>query len=404
MYVLVINSGSSSIKFSLFRVDTRAAVASGSVSRIGEAGPYLDYSGPKGAYRKDIESPTHADALDSVLRALRDPDDGVLDSLDDIQAVGHRVVHGGSVIRQSVLIDDAVVDQVKDLIPLAPLHNPPNLVGIIDCRNLLPDTPQVAVVDTSFHQTMPAHAYMYAIPYNMYEQYGLRRYGFHGSSYRYVSRRAATMLGQQPQDLRMVICHLGNGSSVAAVMHGRSIDTSMGMTPLEGLVMGTRSGDIDAGLVLSLCSNRVGLAPEEVDRMLNKESGLLGISGVSNDVRELSAHAAAGDLRCMLALDMYAYRIKKYIGAYAAAMGGIDALVFTAGIGENSTEVRASICNGLGFLGIAVDPESNSAARGEEADITAEAAGVRVLVVPTDEEMIIFEDTLMLTQAVNASA
>jgi acetate kinase len=374
------------------------------VSRIGEAGPYLDYSGPKGAYRKDIESPTHADALDSVLRALRDPDDGVLDSLDDIQAVGHRVVHGGSVIRQSVLIDDAVVDQVKDLIPLAPLHNPPNLVGIIDCRNLLPDTPQVAVVDTSFHQTMPAHAYMYAIPYNMYEQYGLRRYGFHGSSYRYVSRRAATMLGQQPQDLRMVICHLGNGSSVAAVMHGRSIDTSMGMTPLEGLVMGTRSGDIDAGLVLSLCSNRVGLAPEEVDRMLNKESGLLGISGVSNDVRELSAHAAAGDLRCMLALDMYAYRIKKYIGAYAAAMGGIDALVFPAGIGENSTEVRASICNGLGFLGIAVDPESNSAARGEEADITAEAAGVRVLVVPTDEEMIIFEDTLMLTQAVNASA
>jgi acetate kinase len=277
------------------------------------------------------------------------------------------------------------------------------LAGVLECRRILPRTPQVAVLDTSFHQTMPPVAYMYAIRYDLYERYGARRYGFHGSSYRYVARRAADMLGRGTRDFKMVICHLGNGSSIAAVKRGRSVDTSMGMTPVEGLMMGTRSGDIDAGLVLRLTAGKHGLAPEEIDRILNNESGILGISGVSNDVREVSARAAAGDLRCMLALDMYAYRIKKYIGAYAAAMGGIDLLVFTAGVGENSAEVRASVCDGLEFLGIAIDPELNSATRGTEADISAEGSTVRVLVVPTNEEAIIVQDTLLLTRGVATS-
>ncbi len=403
MYILVINSGSSSIKFSLYDAETRDSAASGAVSSIGEPRPYLDFSSSKGTYRREVESPTHAEALDCAFNALQDGETGVLTSLDEIQAIGHRVVHGGSVIRQSVLIDDAVIDQIKDCIPFAPLHNPPNLAGVLECRRILPRTPQVAVLDTSFHQTMPPVAYMYAIPYDLYERYGARRYGFHGSSYRYVARRAADMLGRGTYHFKMVICHLGNGSSIAAVKRGRSVDTSMGMTPVEGLMMGTRSGDIDAGLLLRLNAGKHGLAAEEIDRILNNESGILGISGVSNDVREVSARAAAGDLRCMLALDMYAYRIKKYIGAYAAAMGGIDILVFTAGVGENSAEVRASVCDGLEFLGIAIDPELNSATRGTEADISVEGSTVRVLVVPTNEEAIIVQDTLLLTKGVATS-
>jgi len=404
VYILVINSGSSSIKFSLYNAKTRGSVASGAVSRIGEARPCLDFSSAKGRYSREVESPTHAEALDCAFNAMQDGETGVLTSLDEIQAIGHRVVHGGSLIRQSVLIDDAVIDQIKDCIPFAPLHNPPNLAGVLECRRILPKTPQVAVLDTSFHQTMPPVAYMYAIRYDLYERYGARRYGFHGSSYRYVSRRAADMLGRRAQDLKMVICHLGNGSSIAAVKRGRSVDTSMGMTPVEGLMMGTRSGDIDAGLVLSLNAGKPGLAPEQMDHILNNESGILGISGVSNDVREVSARAAAGNLRCTLALDMYAYRIKKYIGAYAAAMGGIDLLVFTAGIGENSAEIRSRICDGLKFLGIAIDPELNSATQGTEADLSAEGSTVRVLVVPTSEEAIIVQDTLLLTKEVAKSA
>jgi acetate kinase len=404
VYVLVINSGSSSIKFSLYGADTRDLVASGAVSRIGEPAPYLDFSSANGRCHKDVESATHAEALACAIDALQDNETGVLTSLDEIQAIGHRVVHGGSVIRQSVLIDDAVIGQIRDCIPFAPLHNPANLAGILECRRIIPGTPQVAVLDTSFHQTMPPVAYMYAVPYDMYERYGARRYGFHGSSFRCVAGRAADILGRAARDLRMVICHLGNGSSVAAVKCGQSIDTSMGMTPSEGLMMGTRSGDIDPGLVLRMNAGEHGLAPGGMDHILNHESGILGISGVSNDVREVSSRAAAGHVRCKLALDMYAYRVKKYVGAYAAAMGGIDLLAFTAGIGENSAEIRSSVCDGLEFLGIAIDPELNRATRGVEADVSTEGSTVRVLVVPTNEEAIIVQDTLLLTEDLASAA
>jgi acetate kinase len=398
MYILVVNSGSSSIKFSLFGSDAERPVASGVISRIGEPEPHFEFSSIKGRYRRDVDCPTHAEALTKLLAALQDTETGVVASLREIQAVGHRVVHGGSVIRESVLIDDAVIGQIRDCIPFAPLHNPANLTGILECRRILPNTPQVAVLDTSFHQTMPPVAYMYAIPYEMYERHGARRYGFHGTSFRFVAGRTARHLGRAPEGLRMVICHLGNGSSVAAVKHGQSLDTSMGMTPMEGLMMGTRSGDIDPGLVFSMAMGEAFSGAGEMERILNHQSGILGISGVSNDVRDISAHAAAGHARCRLALDMYAYRVRKYVGAYAAAMGGIDLLAFTAGIGENSAEIRSGVCDGLEFLGIRIDPELNRATHGMEADVSRTDSTVRVLVVPTNEEAIIAQDTVMLTR------
>ncbi|MEW6406233.1 MAG: acetate kinase [Chloroflexota bacterium] len=404
MYILVINSGSSSIKFGLYDAANQYSTASGDVSRIGEKGSYLKYSGGGEVYRKDVDALSHAKALECIMEALLDGKNGALKSLEEIDAVGHRVVHGGSTIRQSVVVDEEVINKIRECIPFAPLHNPPNLEAILECRRLLPGIPQVAVLDTSFHQTMPPQAYMYAIPYDLYEKYGARRYGFHGSSYRYVSLRAAEMMGRRPQDLRMVVCHLGNGSSMAAIRRGRSVDTTMGMTPVEGLMMGTRSGDIDAGLVLRLIAGKPGLSVKEVDRILNNESGILGISGLSKDMRDVQARAVAGDLRCMLALDMYAYRIRKYVGAYAAAMGGIDLLVFTGGIGENSAEVRGSVCDELGFLGIEIDSMINSATQGVERDISTPEARVRVLVVPTNEEKIIVQDTLMLTRTLRVMA
>jgi acetate kinase len=398
MYVLVLNSGSSSIKFGLHAADTQELTASGAVSRIGEQGSYLDYSGSAGKYRKDADMPDHAKALEGIVRALLDEERGALSSLREIRAVGHRVVHGGSEIVESVIIDDEAIRRIEHCVPLAPLHNPPSLAGIFACRLLLPNTPQVAVLDTAFHQTMPPHAYRYAIPQTYYETFGIRRYGFHGTSFRYVSQRAAELVGRGFEDLRMVVCHLGNGSSMAAIKGGKSVDTTMGMTPLEGLMMGTRSGDIDPGAVLFMMNAAPGLSASDVDRVLNKQSGFLGVSGRGNDVRDVVEHAFDGDERCALALDMYAYRIKKYIGAYAAAMGGIDLLVFTAGIGENSAEVRAAVCAGLQFLGIEVDPQLNSSTHGGERDISVTEAKARVLVVPTDEELMIVQDTLALTQ------
>lgn len=400
MYVLVINAGSSSIKFGLHDARTQGAVATGEAAKIGEAGAYLDFSGAKGPSRTSVPISDHAEGFGLIFEALVDAEKGVLRSLDEIRAVGHRVVHGGSTIGRSMVIDDDVVERIRECIPFAPLHNPAHLAGILECRRLLPGTPQVVVPDTAFHQTVPAYAHMYAIPYEFYEKYGARRYGFHGSSYRYVSRRAAEMMGGLTEDYRMVVCHLGNGSSMAAIKHGRSIDTTMGFTPAEGLMMGTRSGDIDLGLVLEMIAGRPGLTAEQVDRILNKQSGILGISGVSNDMREVSAHAEAGDQRCTLALDMYSYRIKKYIGAYAAAMGGIDLLVFSGGIGANNAHVRDAACHDLEFLGIAIDHECNKATLGVEGDISAQGSRASVLVIPTNEEAILVEDTLMLTGGV----
>ncbi|MBN1631216.1 MAG: acetate kinase [Thermoleophilia bacterium] len=399
MYVLVINSGSSSVKFGLYSADTQELAASGAASKIGEPGSYLSLTNRGVDSHVDIPAADHADALHGIVRALLDPEHRVLTSVDEIQAIGHRVVHGGNAIIESKRIDDETIALIERCVPLAPLHNPPNLVGIVECRRLFPHTPQVAVLDTAFHQTMPPRAYHYAIPPDYCDVHGIRRYGFHGTSFRYVSQRAAELVGGRLEDLRMVICHLGNGSSIAAVKAGKSVDTSMGMTPLEGLMMGTRSGDIDPGAVLFMMTGPPGLSPSDVDRVLNKESGFLGLSGRGNDVRDVLKYAADGDARCALALEMYAYRITKYVGAYAAAMGGIDVLVFTAGIGENSAQVREAVCTGLEFLGVELDGVLNDATHGEERDISRREARTRVLVVPTNEELMIVRDTLALTQA-----
>lgn len=376
MKILVLNCGSSSIKYQLRDSNAHAVLAKGLVSRIGE----------------DPAIPNHGRALEVILESLVDPDAGVLRDLSEVSAVGHRAVHGGSFFTAPVLITAEVIAKMEEYAPLAPLHNPPILLGIRESLRHLPGTPQVAVFDTAFHTTIPAKAHVYALPYRYYTDYGVRRYGFHGNSFQYVSRRVDAILDglQQP---KVVIAHLGNGASIAAIQGGKSVDTSMGLTPLEGLVMGTRPGDVDPGVILYLM-RQLGLSESDVDRVLNKESGMLGLSGVGNDMRDVLAAAAAGDERCKLAVDIYAYRLKKYVGAYAAAMGGMDALVFTAGIGENSPEIRAAVCEGLGFLGIELDAGANARARGVESDIGAPGARVRVLVVPTDEERLIANETV----------
>jgi acetate kinase len=351
------------------------------VSRIGE----------------DPAIPDHGRALELILESLLDPETGVVNSLSEVSAVGHRAVHGGSFFTAPVLVTPEVIAKMEEYAPLAPLHNPPIILGIKEALRVLPGIPQVAVFDTAFHTTIPVRAHLYALPYRFYTDNGVRRYGFHGNSFQYVSRRVDVLLGQ-PDHSRVVIAHLGNGASVAAVQDGKSVDTSMGLTPLEGLVMGTRPGDVDPGIILYLM-RELGLSEKDVDRILNKESGLLGVSGVSNDVRDVLARAGAGDERCRLALDLYAYRLKKYIGAYAAAMGGLDALVFTAGIGENSPEIRAAACEGLGFLGIKIDEMLNATTRGVEKDISVPGSSVRVLVVPTDESRLIAEETLGVLKA-----
>lgn len=375
--VLVLNSGSSSIKYELRDSQARTVLASGEVGRIGEEGGVRD----------------HGRALESILRALVTAGGGPLEDLSGVDAVGHRVVHGGSHFSGPALLTTEVISKIEECSPLAPLHNPPALLGIREALRVLPDTPQVAVFDTAFHSTIPPKAHVYALPYDYYERRGVRRYGFHGISLQSVTATADRLLGGAVKDSKMVVAHLGNGASVTAVDRGRSVDTSMGLTPLEGLVMGTRPGDVDPGVLLYLL-RELGLTAADVDRVMNKESGLLGVSGVSNDMRDVLADAAGGGDRSKLALEIYCYRLRKYIGAYAAAMGGIDVLVFTAGVGENSADIRAKVCEGLGFLGLVVDPDANARARGVDAAIAASGSSVKVLVIATDEERVIADETV----------
>ena len=395
MKILVINCGSSSLKYQLFDMDHESVLAKGLVERIGIDGSQIKHT--KTGLETLVQQtpiPDHKVAIKLVLDTLLGSSHGVLTSLDELSAVGHRVVHGGEDFASSVKIDAKVLEAVKRCVPLAPLHNPANIMGIEAVLEALPNVPQVGVFDTAFHQTMPQHAFMYGVPYGYYEKYKVRRYGFHGTSHYFVSRRAAEMLGQPIERLKIITCHLGNGSSITAVDGGKSVDTSMGFTPLAGVLMGTRSGDVDPAL-LPFIAKTEKMGMDEIDMLLNKKSGLLGISGISSDLRDVEDAALKGDKRAQLAANMLNYDIKKFVGAYAAAMGGVDVLVFTAGVGENSIPTRAAVCEGLEFLGIKIDPEKN-AVRGKEADISAADSRVRVLVIPTNEELMIARDTKRL--------
>ena len=394
MNVLIINAGSSSLKYQLMDPETGAVSAKGLCERIYIDGRLTHNANGKKIV-KDIPMPTHSEAIQAVLAILVDPVDGVIKSTDEIDAVGHRVLHGGMEFFDSCIINDEVIAAIEKCIPLGPLHNPANLMGIRACQAVMPNTPQVAVFDTAFHQTMPAKAYMYALPYEMYEKYGIRRYGFHGTSHRYVSQRVCEYLGVDPAGKRIITCHVGNGGSISAVKDGKCIDTSMGLTPLEGLMMGTRSGDVDGGAV-TFIMDKEGLAPSEMSNLLNKKSGVAGVTGVSSDMREVIAAAHEGNPRCRLALDMYAYRVKKYIGAYAAAMNGVDIILFTGGVGENQADMREAFCNGLDYLGVSLDKAKNNTVRGDEAIISTPDSKVTVCVIPTDEELMIAKDTMAL--------
>lgn len=393
MYILIINAGSSSVKYKLYNMDNESVLATGLVDRINMDGSYLRHEpaiGKKAIIKAQV--PDYQVAIDMIMSALVNPEHGVILSIDQISAVGHRVVHGGEKISDSVFIDPEIERLIQEYYILAPLHNKPNMLGIQACKRILPDVPHVAVFDTAFHRNIPEEAYLYAIPYKYYRNHDIRRYGFHGTSHRYVSSKAAQFLGQRLEDLKMLTCHLGNGSSVAAVKNGKSIDTSMGFTPLEGLIMGTRSGDMDPALVLYLVE-QIGMTVPEVNKMLNKESGLLGLSELSSDVRDLEEASSKGNKQALMALMCFAYRIKKYIGAYAAVMNGLDCVVFTAGIGENSSRIRAMSCKDLDFLGIKIDDKRNSISLGERM-ISTDDSMVKVLVIPTNEELLIARDTL----------
>ena len=392
MKVLVINAGSSSLKYQLMDTDTRTVLAKGLCERIGIDGR-LTHKVPAKDLKLEFEiaMPTHAEAIQSVLDALTSAEHGVIRSMSEIDAVGHRVVHGGEKFAASARIDADVMAALEECIPLAPLHNPANITGIKACQAVMPSTPMVAVFDTAFHQTMPARSYIYALPYEYYEKDKVRRYGFHGTSHRYVSARAAALLGKPIEELKIITCHLGNGSSVSAIDGGRSVDTSMGFTPLAGVPMGTRSGDLDAG-ILEYLMNKYGMDIKEMLNVLNKKSGVLGISGVSSDFRDLEEAAKAGNDRAQLALDSFQYSVKKLVGAYAAAMGGVDAIVFTAGVGENDAVTRMAIASGLEFMGVKMDAEANNT-RGHEAVVSAADSKVKVLLSPTDEELMIAMDT-----------
>jgi len=396
--VLVINSGSSSIKYQLLAMPEGAVLAKGLVQRIGEPEGKLEQHAGEQHVERAEPIADHARGLERLVELLTQGDAAPLDSVEEIGAVGHRVVHGGEHFKDSALIDDDVVQAIEDHSELAPLHNPPNLLGIQVARRLLPKVPQVAVFDTSFHQTLPAHAFRYALPKSFYTEDRVRRYGFHGTSHKYVAGRAASILGKPLSELDLITCHLGNGASMAAIAKGRVVDTSMGLTPLEGLVMGTRCGDIDPAIIFHMARTR-SLDIDALDKTLNKKSGLLGLSGTSNDVRELLERSAGGDEDATLALDVYCYRIKKYVGAYLAVLGRMDALIFTAGVGENSPAVRSKVCGGLEAMGIAIDASKNDRARGE-VDVTASGAKSRVLVVPTNEEKLIATDTYGLASSV----
>ena len=392
MNVLVINAGSSSLKYQLMDTDTRSVLAKGLCERIGIDGRLTHKIPSKDAkYEFEIAMPTHAEAIQSVLDALTNAEHGVISSMKEIDAVGHRVVHGGEKFAASALITEEVMAAIEECIPLAPLHNPANITGIKACQAVMPGVPMVAVFDTAFHQTMPPKSYIYALPYEYYETDKVRRYGFHGTSHRYVSQRAADMLGKPIESLKIITCHLGNGSSVSAVDCGKSVDTSMGFTPLAGLPMGTRSGDLDAG-ILEYLMTKYNMDIKEMLNILNKKSGVLGISGVSSDFRDLEDAAKGGNQRAELALESFQYNVKKLVGAYAAAMGGVDAIVFTAGVGENDAATRMAVASGLEFMGVKMDADANNV-RGKEAIISAADSKVAVLLVPTDEELMIAMDT-----------
>ena len=388
MNVLIINAGSSSLKYQLMNPETGDVSAKGLCERIGIDGRLTHKVGDK-KVELEIAMPTHSEAISATLNILQDAEHGVIKSVDEIDAVGHRVVHGGMEFSDSCLIDDAAIKAIEKCIPLGPLHNPANLMGIEACRAVMPNTPQVAVFDTAFHMTMEPKAYRYAIPTEYYENDNIRRYGFHGTSHKYVARRAAALTGKT--ELKMVNCHLGNGSSMAAIKNGKCQDTTMGLSPLAGVPMGTRSGDIDACVVQFIC-NKHNITVDECLNMLNKKSGMLGISGVSSDFRDLEDGAKKGDANCALAREKFCYEVAKYVGAYAAALNGIDVLTFTAGVGENDCAVRAAVCEYLGFMGVKIDPELNGN-RGKEMKISTPDSAVEVWIVPTNEELMIAQDT-----------
>ena len=397
MNILVINAGSSSLKYQLLNPETQEVLAKGLCERIGIDGKFTyKPTGKEAVKEADVAMPTHSEAIQAVLNALVDPANGVIASMDEIGAVGHRVVHGGEKFASSVLITDEVMAAIEECNPLAPLHNPANIIGIKACQALMPNTPMVAVFDTAFHQTMPPVAYTYALPYEYYEKDKVRRYGFHGTSHKYVSQRAAAMLGKPIEELKLISCHLGNGSSVTAIDGGKSVDTTMGFTPLAGLPMGTRSGDLDAG-ILEYIMGKYGYDIKEMVSILNKKSGVQGVSGVSSDFRDLENAHKEGNERAGLAVDMFNYGVKKYIGAYAAAMGGVDAIIFTAGVGENSASQRLAIASDLEFMGVKMDAEANSV-RGKETVISAADSKVKVLLIPTNEELMIAMDTAAIAK------
>ena len=397
MNVLVINAGSSSLKYQLLNPTTGELLAKGLCERIGIDGLFTykpQLPGKEAIKAASVSMPTHSEAIQAVLNALVDEKNGVIGSMKEIDAVGHRVVHGGEKFASSVRIDDAVMEALKECTPFAPLHNPANIIGINACRDVMGDVPMVAVFDTAFHQTMPGKAYMYAVPYEYYKNDGIRRYGFHGTSHRYVSARCAELMGKPIEELKLISCHMGNGSSICAIDGGKCVDTSMGFTPLVGLPMGTRCGDLDAG-VIQFIMNKYGISIDEMLNILNKKSGVLGVSGVSSDFRDLEEGAEKGNERCALAREKFAYEVKKLIGAYAAVMGGVDAIIFTAGVGENDALERMQIASGLEYMGVKMDEDANNV-RGEERVISATDSKVKVLLIPTNEELMIAMDTASL--------
>lgn len=398
MKILVLNCGSSSIKYALYNMDDNSVMTSGVAERVGLKDAFVKVklaNGEKKQIMHDI--PEHKEGVKFIFSILTDPEIGVIKDLKEIDAVGHRIVHGGEKFNKSVLLNEEAIKGIESVSDLAPLHNPAHLKGISAVTELMPNLPQVGVFDTAFHQTMPATSYLYAIPYDIYEKFSARRYGFHGTSHRYVSKRVCDFLGVKPEGTKIITCHIGNGASISAIVDGKCFDTSMGLTPLEGLMMGTRSGDIDGGAITYI-EKKLGLNSDEMSTVLNKKSGLLGVSGISSDMREIFDAVQAGNERAKLAFEMYCYRIKKYIGAYAAAMGGCDIIVFTAGVGENQSQVRQLSCTGLEFMGVKIDEAKNNATHGEEAIISTSDSKVKVCVIPTNEELVIAMDTMNLVK------
>ena len=396
MKILVLNCGSSSIKYALYNMEDCSVMAQGGAERVGLDGAFVKVKLPNGEKREiKHDIPEHTEGVKFIFQLLTDSEIGAIKSLDEIDAVGHRMVHGGEKFAHSVILNEEVMEAFKECIDLAPLHNPANIKGVMAVHELMPGMKQVGVFDTAFHQTMPKYAYLYPIPYNLYKQYGIRRYGFHGTSHRYVSARACEFLGLDYKSQKIITCHIGNGGSVAAIKDGKCIDTSMGLTPLEGVMMGTRSGDVDAGAVIYL-QKKLGLDADGLSDLLNKKSGVLGISEISSDMREIEDAAHSGNKRAQLALDMYFYRVKKYVGAYAAALGGCDVLVFTAGVGENQSDLRQEVCRNMEFMGIKIDNEKNAKTRGEEIELSTPESRVKVVIIPTDEELMIATDTMEL--------